>query len=126
MRSAQLNLIMIRAQDLLRSRDFYAAIGLSLILEKHGSGPEHYASELGSLVLEIYPGKVETVEQGLLGFQVSDINDCLLALHELGVQPLVSPQNTARGLRAVVLDPDGRKVELLQIAADRTVGAARG
>lgn len=44
---AGLNLLVLRTDDLEKSRDFYAALGLAFEKHKHGTGPSHYACESG-------------------------------------------------------------------------------
>jgi len=47
--------VVLRCADLERSRGFYEALGLRLSAEQHGKGPKHYASNVGGVVLELYP-----------------------------------------------------------------------
>ena len=50
-----LNLVVIRAEDIDRAAAFYGLLGLEFQKHRHGSGPEHYASEERGIVFEIYP-----------------------------------------------------------------------
>lgn len=82
--------------DLERCRAFYADLGLQFVLEQHGKGPQHYASELpGGLVLELYPATARRpVSSNRLGFRVvADTVDLEPGHH-------------------VLEDPDGRAVEV--------------
>jgi len=55
-----LNLVGLPPVDLERALRFYAALGIALSREQHGSGSEHLAATIGTLVLEIYPqGRVD-------------------------------------------------------------------
>jgi predicted enzyme related to lactoylglutathione lyase len=71
-------------------------------------------------VLEIYPGSVGIAPEPkvggatMIGFCVSSLHDTLTALQDLSVKVLSSPTTSAWGLRAVVLDPDGRAIELVE------------
>lgn len=67
------NLLVIYTERLEACRGFYAGIGLPLVRERHGGGPEHYAAELpGGLVIELYPGRPERSTGRLrLGFTVT-------------------------------------------------------
>lgn len=49
------NTFVIRTRDIESMREFLETFGLTFVLEKHGSGPEHYACEIEGKVLEIYP-----------------------------------------------------------------------
>jgi catechol 2,3-dioxygenase-like lactoylglutathione lyase family enzyme len=120
MTSPSLALIVLRCRDLQASRAFYTALGVSLAEEQHGSGPVHYAAELGDAVFELYPGKPgaapERTAAGatLLGFRVDDLDGALAAVRASGAPVVSAPAETPWGRRAVVLDPDGRAVELKQ------------
>jgi hypothetical protein len=57
MKAASLSLLVLRSSRLEAMRTFYEALGLTFVEEKHGAGPVHYSAQLGSTVLEIYPGE---------------------------------------------------------------------
>ncbi|MGW6984738.1 hypothetical protein ACWGE1_35680 [Streptomyces sp. NPDC054932] len=103
-----LELAVIYTNRLDACRDFYRGIGLDLVPEQHGNGPEHYAATLaGGGVLELYEatGRPET---GYL---------------RLG---LTGPPNGAGFLppgRHTLSDPDGRTVVLT--VAETTSGQVR-
>jgi lactoylglutathione lyase len=108
----KLNLLVLRTPRLEDMRAFYSALGAQFQSERHGNGPEHYAATLcDDLVLELYPTRDGTVaDSGLcLGLKVEDIAETLRTLGQIAV-----PRQTQWGLRALVHDPDGRTVELLQ------------
>ncbi len=115
--TVRLNLVVLYSPDIERLRAFYALLGLEFEREQHGRGPEHYAAELGEAVLEIYPqadtspGDVSAVR---LGFDVAWIDAVLDPLLSAGGTLVTAPQETQRGIVAVVRDPDGRKVELVE------------
>ncbi|GAA3967091.1 VOC family protein [Thermobifida alba] len=51
-----LNLLVIYTDRLAECREFYAGLGLDLVAEQHGTGPEHYAAVLADgSVVELYP-----------------------------------------------------------------------
>jgi catechol 2,3-dioxygenase-like lactoylglutathione lyase family enzyme len=119
-----LTLIVLRAADLEATRAFYLALGLPLAEERHGNGPLHYSADLGGTVLEIYPGRPGSApDRGsggatLHGFRVASLGAALAALEALGAPVVTPPRPSPWDLRAVVLDPDGRAVELSE-PADR-------
>jgi predicted enzyme related to lactoylglutathione lyase len=47
-----------------------------------------------------------------LGFSVASLDDVLPRLQEIRIQIIKPPSTTQWGRRAIVLDPDGRKVEI--------------
>jgi catechol 2,3-dioxygenase-like lactoylglutathione lyase family enzyme len=110
----KLHLLVLRTPKLEDLKRFYSALGVRFERERHGNGPEHYAATVGGdLVLEIYPAQDGAApDPGLrLGFSVDNLEETLRALSQT-VTPRLSPW----GLRALVRDPDGRTVELLQCA----------
>jgi lactoylglutathione lyase len=112
-----LNLLVLRAEDPERLCEFYAALGLSFVREQHGKGPVHHASEIGGSVFEIYPrGKHEPPTIGArIGFNVPSLDAALYALNGQNTSVLSGPVATPRGRRAVVCDPEGHKVELIEL-----------
>ena len=112
----KLNLVVIRVADLERSADFYRSLGLSLVKERHGSGPEHYSAEIQGTVLELYPRQSEAEETRhvRLGFAIEDLDEVVGGIHECGSRVISSAKDSPRGRRAVIADPDGHKIELLQ------------
>jgi lactoylglutathione lyase len=111
----KLNLVVIRAAELERSQRFYEALGLQFSREQHGRGPEHLAAVLGSLVFEIYPRGSEPDTAGLrLGFQVASVEAAVSAVQKLGAEVVSAPANGPWGYRAVVVNPDGHRVEVSQ------------
>jgi catechol 2,3-dioxygenase-like lactoylglutathione lyase family enzyme len=108
----KLNLLVLRTPRLEDLRRFYSALGARFESERHGNGPEHYAATLGGdLVLELYPTLDGALpDPGLrLGLSVDDLGEALRSLGQTA-----TPRQTPWGLRALVRDPDGRTVELLQ------------
>ena len=113
MNSVSLNLVVLRVPDLERAAAFYSAFGLSFAKHAHGKGPEHYAAELGSAVFELYPQVSEeaSTKHVRVGFQVSDAAAVMQHLEEKGGK-IVSPlKDSPWGLRAVVDDPFGHRIE---------------
>ncbi len=110
-----LNLIVLRVSDIEHSRSFYQLLGLQLWKHAHGSGPEHYVSQLNDTTLELYPATPDhpVSSSTRIGFSVSDV-DGLVAkvLTVAGAKVVVAPKLSEWGRRAVVADPDGHRVEL--------------
>jgi len=115
MAEVALNLVVIRSGDLERSAAFYAALGVRLGPERHGSGPPHLAGAVGAVVLEVFPrGEASDTIGVRLGFRVPAVAAAVAAAAAAG-GAIVSPPRPGRwGLRAVVADPDGRRVELTE------------
>jgi lactoylglutathione lyase len=129
-----LNLVVLRCHDLARSRRFYDALGLRFVDEQHGQRPPHVAATLpGGTVVELYPATEPTescdaaataavARDPRLGFSVEHIDAVVAQIEGLGGQVVVRPaeqtegeggEGEAHARRAIVVDPDGRRVELL-------------
>jgi lactoylglutathione lyase len=110
-----LNLVVIRSADLERAARFYGALGLRFTPERHGSGPEHLAARAGAVVLEVYPRGDGGSTLGLrLGFRVGSVAAAVLAASAAGGSVVSPPRESPWGRRAVVADPDGHRVELVE------------
>lgn len=120
MSAISLNLIVLRTAQIEQALAFYAALGLHFAPHQHGTGALHYASTLGEVVMELYPQRTatDTTSAVRIGFAVSDLAALLARLDALGVRLLTTPHASPWGLRAVVADPDGHRVELTQRRAD--------
>jgi predicted enzyme related to lactoylglutathione lyase len=122
--SPLLNLVVLRASVVDASLAFYRAIGLSFVEEQHGSGTIHYSCKAGNTLVEIYPGSSGDIPDRrnagatMLGFQVGSVDLTIENLRSIGAQILTAPQDSEWGRRAVVLDPDGRAIELSEKPAD--------
>ena len=94
----QLNLLVLRCQDIEKTRQFYSQLGFQFVPEQHGNSPLHYSAQLDALTLELYPAKSEP-DTVRLGFSVPESLILQLGLNNSGV----------------LRDPDGRSVELFCI-----------
>jgi len=112
----RLNLIVLRSLEPQRTVDFYTLLGIRFHDEQHGTGPVHWAAELDDLVLEVYPAKSqgEVDRSTRLGFEIENLAAVLPRLRSFGVEIVSEPKPSQSGLRAVVRDPDGRSLELVQ------------
>ena|SRR5215471_16264011 len=120
-----LSSLVIRTNRLDACAQFYWELGLTLTQERHGDGPLHYSARSGDVLLEFYPAgsKGDLIGEGMMiGFHVADLDDTLSRLRS-GNAPLVkAPEDTRWGRRAVVVDPDGRKVEIYEREVSRGAG----
>lgn len=113
--TARMNLLVLRAGDIERSRSFYALLGLHLVPERHGTGPLHYSCRLAETVMEIYPGTGSHARGGLrLGIQLPRASAAIERLVAAGFLT-EHPSVLRRQHRAevyLVRDPDGNSIEL--------------
>ncbi|RQO44294.1 bleomycin resistance protein [Variovorax sp. KBW07] len=115
MTTPALNLLVLRVASMEASAGFYTALGLRFVQERHGQGPEHLSVMTGGVLLEIYPaGDGPTTHPVRLGFRVSSIDSVIDAVLRAGGTLLTKPAPSPWGTRAVLVDPDGHKVELLE------------
>ena len=113
-----LNLVVLRSSDLPRASAFYSRLGLQFLKHRHGNGPEHYSADLsGGGVFELYPisSTGESTLGTRIGFRVASVEAALAALRTEYPDAVVTPtKDSPWGRRAVVKDPDGHRVELLE------------
>lgn len=109
------NLLVIRSPDIDRAVTFYHHIGLQFDRHSHGKGPEHYASDAGGFVFEIYPqnNADEITTNTRIGFNVNDVDGIVELLRNAHATIVTEPTDTEWGRRAVVKDFDGHTVELV-------------
>jgi lactoylglutathione lyase len=111
-----LNLVVIRVADLAASVKFYTRLGLVFSEHQHGKGARHFAAELPGCVFELYPLQPnEAPDVGTrVGFHVESMDDVLNALAAFPDCIVAPPKASLWGLRAVVADPDGHRVEITE------------
>jgi lactoylglutathione lyase len=107
----ELTSLVLRCRNLEASRRFYAALGLVLTTEQHGSGPLHYSCQLGATLLELYPAS-STASSVRLGIAVADLDAVVQSVRSLAVR--VNREPTAERRACVLRDPDDNTVELTQ------------
>jgi predicted enzyme related to lactoylglutathione lyase len=101
--------------------DFYRALGVPLQMEHHGEGGLHWAAGIGGLHVAVHPvfgeGDAPGYRQAgntLVGFVVDSVDDAVAAVFALGAAVIQQPTNMPWGRRAIVVDPDGRPVEVVE------------
>lgn len=107
----------LRSPDLTRAAEFYSLFGIEFTEHQHGKGPVHLAAELeGGGVFELYPltENAEPTSGTRIGFRVAELDALVARIATYGGTVLLEPKESPWGQRAVVADPDGHKVELLQ------------
>lgn len=111
----QLRLLVIQTASMPALAAFYECLGIRLELHSHGGSPMHYSGNAGGTVIEIYPlakGQEQPDKNLRIGFTIADFDAVIEKLRSEGTVFAAAPAHTAFGYCAVVLDPDGRKVEL--------------
>lgn len=120
----------LRVTDLERSLAFYAGIGYEIV----GTVPETSVGHLTMLKLPddefvtielVHDGK--PVDRGTevshLVVQVESMTDTLASLADGGIEPVEQGLDSEEGLKtAMIADPDGRRIELVQWPAGHADG----
>jgi lactoylglutathione lyase len=116
-----LNLVVLRAPDIEVAQQFYSLLGLSFTKHAHGSGPQHYVADTGTQVFEIYPqtNAEDSTRHVRIGFKVPALDATVGRLRAAGGKIISAPTDSPWGRRAVISDPIGHKIELVE-----EVGAA--
>jgi lactoylglutathione lyase len=116
MKKIALNLVVLRSADIVKAAAFYSRFGLSFTKHRHGTGAEHLAAELSEGVFELYPVSSDSASTlgTRIGFSVPSLDDALATLSDYPDAILSPAKDSPWGRRAVVCDPDGHRVELLQ------------
>ncbi|AYL98945.1 VOC family protein [Mucilaginibacter celer] len=111
----RLKLLVVRTADMLKLVEFYQLLGFSFDYHKHGNSPYHYSVTIDGVVMEIYPlAKNQTMADSnlRLGFELDDFDSAMALLKQANTTFVSEPAQTDFGFMAVVVDPDGRRVEL--------------
>ena len=116
MSKVTLNLVVLRSPDLARAVAFYSRLGLRFTRHRHGAGPEHFTAKLSGGVFELYPLTSDGVSTlgTRIGFKIPSVDAAIAELSDCPDSVVTAPRDTEWGRRAVVTDPDGHRVELLQ------------
>lgn len=111
-----LNLVVLRSANIVRAVDFYSRLGLQFSSHRHGVGIEHFAAEIENGIFELYPVTADgaTSLGTRIGFRVPSLDATLAALKDFPNAVVTPAAVTEWGRRAVVVDPDGHRVELVQ------------
>jgi lactoylglutathione lyase len=116
MSNVTLNLLVLWSPDAARAVEFYTRLGLHFQKHRHGTGAEHFAAEMAGSVFEIYPLSPDGASTlgTRIGFAVPSVEAALAAICDYPGAVVSPAKDTEWGRRAVLVDPDGHKVELLE------------
>ena len=116
MNQVTLNLLVLRSPDAARAVEFYTRVGLKFQKHRHGTGAEHFAAEMVGSVFEIYPLSPDGASTlgTRIGFAVPSVDAVVVAISDYPGAVVSPAKDSGWGRRAVLVDPDGHKVELLE------------
>jgi lactoylglutathione lyase len=104
--------IVLRSENLYRLAAFYQTLGLTLNLEQHGAGPEHYSGKLGETLFECCPTvKGTTQSDVMIIFYTNDSVALEVSLAEANISFERS------GDKLILNDPDGRPIRVYPMPA---------
>jgi lactoylglutathione lyase len=113
--------LVLSATETEKTADFYRALGVPLVDERHEEGPVHQAAQLGDVHVAVYPqespGRASSRGVGgsaLIGFYVESLEVVVDTLARQGSHLLSGHERMSWGCRVVAEDPDGRAVEINQ------------
>ena len=98
---------------------FYKAIGINLQPAKVSIGSEYYKAIFPSFEFAIYGVKNKSevkTPNFQLSFHVQHLDQILKNLKTIGGECILDPIESTEGNKAIVLDPDGHSVELIEDA----------
>ncbi len=102
--------------------DFYSALGAGMAPKSVKVGSVVYQGALGDLEVMIYLAKKSSpppIPQISMRFLVENVAERLKAVSAVaGVQVLMDVMDLPDGKKAIVLDPDGHSIELIQLWAE--------
>jgi predicted enzyme related to lactoylglutathione lyase len=111
----KIKLLVIRTGDVEKLAKFYELLGFVFEYHKHGDSPYHYSATVGETVIEIYPltkSQTKADKSLRLGFEIDNFDTTIELLKENNIVFLSQPVSTEFGSIGIVIDPDGRKIEL--------------
>lgn len=114
--------VVFNCKDIEKSVKFYRALGVDVRETKHG-GIVHFTCSLAGVHFALYPETDATRgPQGAcqLGLMITNLDGSLAALKALGANVLTPPTQKPWGITAMIEDPDGRKIELVNTKSEAT------
>lgn len=94
---------------------FYGVLGFKFSQKAVDKGSQTWLGQVGDISLEVYSIK-ESLSKKIPGvqmsFQVNALEDVVKQFRALHAEIMVEPLPTNTGLIAIVMDPDGRSIEL--------------
>ena len=116
MNTIELNLVVLRFADIVRAEAFYSRLGLHFTKHRHGKGAEHFAAEITGGVFELYSQTADSPSTlgTRIGFTVPSVDKVIAALSDYPQTVISAPKDSEWGRRAVIADPEGHRIELIE------------
>ncbi len=116
----RIGLLVIRSDDMERLAAFYEALGFRFVRHSHPPCGEHFAATDSSCVFEIYQRKADQqATAGLFfGLNVSSVDEAIESAVTSGGSVVRFPEDTQWGRSAIIRDPDGHRVMLMECGSE--------
>lgn len=105
---------LLTSKNIDTTKQFYEALGLAFVPEKHKSGSEHYSSSFENCLLEIYPETTAKKDKTTFIMNVKNIEYSLKNILNYGGKILDDSNINAKNKRATIEDPDGRIIQIFE------------
>ncbi len=103
-----LKYLVIKCNDLEKSKAFYEAIGFHPLKEKHGRGVEHYSFTINDFVIELYPSSKSVEGNLIFGLEIKiPIEEIMQRLKFISYDQELSKNKNGN---YSINDPDGNRV----------------
>jgi hypothetical protein len=96
---------------------FYGLLGFQFVKTLINKGSQSWSGQSDDLNLEIFninESFSEKIPGVQLSFRVQGLEKLVSQFRALNAQIMVEPMSLSSGLMAIVIDPDGRSIELIQ------------
>jgi len=105
-----LKYLVIKCNDLEKSKAFYEAIGFRPVKEKHGNGAEHYSFAVNDFVIELYPSSKRVEGNLILGLEIKiPIEEVIKRLNSISYHQELSKSKDGN---FHITDPDGNRIHI--------------
>ncbi|MBK6608638.1 MAG: VOC family protein [Leptospiraceae bacterium] len=106
----KLTYLVIKCNDIEKSKSFYEAIGFLPVKEKHGKGAEHYSFALNDFIIELYPSSKIVEGNLIMGLEIKiPIVEIKKRLKFISYE--TEPSKNKDG-NFSINDPDGNKIRI--------------
>lgn len=106
----ELKYLVIKCNDLEKSKAFYEAIGFYPVKEKHGSGVEHYSFAIKDFVIELNPSNKRVEGNLILGLEIKiSIDEIMQRLKFISYDQELSKNKDGN---FSIKDPDGNRINI--------------
>ncbi|MBP7280126.1 MAG: hypothetical protein KBA66_01020 [Leptospiraceae bacterium] len=103
-----LKYLVIKCNDLKKSKAFYEAIGFHPIKEKHGNGVEHYSFAINDFIIELYPSTKRAEGNLIFGLEIKiPIEEIIRRLKFISYDQELSKNKDGK---FSINDPDANKI----------------